>query len=74
MINQRNSGDPLKIRADAVLEEKRLEAERQAAELAEQENMITAATTIQSLWRSWKARKTIKAERRKAKHIKKPLY
>ncbi|KAF5404635.1 IQ domain-containing protein D [Paragonimus heterotremus] len=66
--------EPLKIRADAVLEEKRLEAERQAAELAEQENIITAATTIQSLWRSWKARKTIKAERRKAKNIKKPLY
>ncbi|KAF8572377.1 hypothetical protein P879_00010 [Paragonimus westermani] len=66
--------EPLKMRADAVLEEKRLEAERQAAELAEQENMITAATTIQSLWRSWKARKTIRAEQRKTKNIKKPLY
>ncbi|VDP65637.1 unnamed protein product [Echinostoma caproni] len=59
--------EPLKKLADAVLEEKRLEAERQAAELAEQENMIRAATTIQSLWRSWKARKMIKAERRRKK-------
>ncbi|KER24922.1 hypothetical protein T265_07544 [Opisthorchis viverrini] len=59
--------EPLKVRADAVLEEKRLEAERQAAELEEQENMIRAATTIQSLWRSWKARRQIRAERRKKK-------
>ncbi|CAL8107840.1 unnamed protein product [Calicophoron daubneyi] len=62
--------EPLKERADAVMEEKRLEAERQAAEIEEQENMIKAATTIQSLWRSWKARKMIRAERRKRKKAK----
>ncbi|THD27792.1 IQ domain-containing protein D [Fasciola hepatica] len=59
--------EPLKILADAVLEKKRIEAEQQAAQLQEQENMIRAATTIQSLWRSWRARKLIKAERRQRK-------
>lgn len=63
--------EPLKLRADAVMEEKRLEAERQEAELAEQENLIKAATTIQSLWRSWKARKMIRAERKKNKKLRK---
>ncbi|CAH8832078.1 unnamed protein product [Trichobilharzia szidati] len=57
--------EPLKALADVVLEERRLEAEKKAAEIAEKENRRKAATTIQSLWRSWKARKTIKAQRKK---------
>ncbi|VDQ07898.1 unnamed protein product [Trichobilharzia regenti] len=42
-----------------------MEAEKKAAEIAEKENRRKAATTIQSLWRSWKTRKTIKAQRKK---------
>lgn len=63
--------EPLKLRADAVMEEKRLEAERQEAEMAERENLIKAATTIQSLWRSWKARKMVRAERKKNRNQRK---
>ncbi|CAH8492069.1 unnamed protein product [Heterobilharzia americana] len=57
--------EPLKTLADVVLEEYHLENEKKTAEIIDREDRRKAATIIQSLWRSSKTRKIIKAERRK---------
>ncbi|PAA49595.1 hypothetical protein BOX15_Mlig018659g1, partial [Macrostomum lignano] len=48
-----------------IMEERRVAEERRRAAEHEMQMMISAATTIQSFWRSYKIRKTMRGKKKK---------
>ncbi|VDD78598.1 unnamed protein product [Mesocestoides corti] len=59
--------EPLKVEYDEIMEEAARQEEARLQELREKEEMIRSATFITSLYRSFKARQRIRAERRRWK-------
>ncbi|EUB61180.1 IQ domain-containing protein D [Echinococcus granulosus] len=56
--------EPLKVEYDAIMEARAKEEEARLQAIKEQDEMIKSATFITSLYRAFKARKRIKAERK----------
>lgn len=56
---------PLKEEYDRIMEDKAREEEERQAALREREEMVQSATFITSLYRAYKARQRIRAERRR---------
>lgn len=55
---------PLKVEYDAIMEARAKEEEARLQAIREQDEMVKSATFITSLYRAYKARRRIKAERK----------
>ena len=56
----------LQKKFDAIMEERRLAAEKEAREEEERKLMEIAATKMQALWRGYRVRKLLKGKAKKA--------